>query len=594
MKSSHAFTRRNFMKGLTAGSLAAPFATLLTGDVLAAGTGGGASGSSGARTVTLPRFFDCNRYIGPGFPKVADFPAPRDLLAEMDRLHIDRSLVWHTDARAAYPLAGNQTLISELAAAKAGGRLFPAFVVAPSLSGDGEEQDSFLKLVRRHDVRAFRYFPRTGKGTLSDLDPLMERLATRHPVLLLDCFETLASDAKLDEIIEFAERQPTLTLIFTNAMWVHHDRLYELMVARPNIRMETSLVHTYRTVEYVVEKFGADRMLFGTGYRSNYGAAIANLMHSPMSSAQRDQVAHGNLEQLLQVKAPLRGTQMITGDTLWHRLLRREALGPLIIDAHAHMGYGGEWEDHHKPDFTEHVGRALGYLDEMGVERMIIAEHTPYQEGEIDGLTRLERGLAKHPDRFNAYLSAQAFLQWDAPPTEAKLDALFSRGFYVGFKTHTDHWKVPITDPRFEPMWAYANKYRLPILLHTWTTENASPKLLREIAPRFPDAFFVLAHSGNRDRGVVEELMQDNLNVYLEWAGSFVNPDDWRPVMDRQGNQRIVWGADGVGWEHRWGHSPAWEMGRFLSIGLSDERLIPMLGANMQRILSKKRPITLK
>jgi len=138
-------------------------------------------------------------------------------------------------------------------------------------------------------------------------------------------------------------------------------------------------------------------------------------------------------------------------------------------------------------------------------------------------------------------------------------------------------------------MWEYANAHRLPILLHTWTTANSSPKLLCEIVARYPDAFFLLAHSGNKDRAVIEELMQDNLNVYLGWAGSFVNPDDWRPVMDRQGNQRILWGADGVGWEHRWGHSPAWEMGRFLSIGLSDDRLTPMLGANMQRILAKKR-----
>lgn len=588
MNDSTDLIRHRFFKRLGSGFLAVSLALIFGPPAMAGVT---SQSDLAAKTVELPRFFDCHKYLGPGFPAEPDFPTVSSLLAEMDRLNIDRSLVWHTEARTTEPLAGNQRLVAELAAADAADRLVPAFVVAPDFGAGTDTGKQFLQLVREHDVRAFRFFPRGTAWTLDDLDPLMRALAVRKPVLLLDCFESLGKNVANDVIVAFAARHPGMTLVFSNAMWVHHDRLYELMEARPNIRMETSLVHTYRTVEHVVQRFGADRVLFGTGYKSNYGAAIANLVHSPMTDAQRDQIAHGNLEQLLGVKRPLRGKQTIVGDRLWHRLLRQEALGPLIIDAHAHMGYGSEaWEDHNRPaSIKVHAEAALSYLDRMGVQSMIIAEHLAYEAGEIDGLTRLETGLADYPGRFHAYISAQVFLTEDPAKLTAKLDALFARGFYVGFKTHTDHWQVPLTDPRFEPMWAYANAHRLPILMHTWTTANASPKLLRKIIPRFPDAFFLMAHSGNRDRDVIEELMQDNLNVYLEWAGSFVNPDDWRPVMDRQGNQRILWGADGVGWEYRWGHSPAWEMGRFLSIGLSDERLIPMLGANMQRILSKKR-----
>lgn len=541
-------------------------------------------------SVEIPRFFDCNKYLGPGFPEVPDFPTPASLLAEMDRLHIDRSLVWHTDARGAAPLAGNRRLITELEGVAEANRLVPAFVVSPEFGSGTEVAEAFHRLVDENNVRAFRFFPRGTEWVLADLDPLMERLAPRRPVLLLDCFESLGRD--LNGILVFAEKHPAVTMVFTNAMWVHHDRLYELMKARPNIRMETSLVHTYRTVEQVVERFGAERMLFGTGYKSNYGAAIANLVHSPMTPAQRRQVAHGNLEELLGVSHPLRSPQVLHGDTLWHRQLRQEKLGPLIIDAHGHMGYGSDnWRDHTPPGtIDDHVEQAIRYLDGMGVSRMIIAEHTPYEAEEIDGVTRMEWAAAPYRGRLNGYVSGQVFLREDPAALPAKLDALFARDFYVGFKTHTDHWKVPIDDPRFEPMWEYANAHRLPILLHTWTTEFASPKLLREILPRYPDAFFVLAHSGNRDRFIIEELMEEHRNVYFEWAGSFVNPEDWRPVLDRQGNQRLVGGADGVTWEHRWGHSPAWEMGRFLSMGLSDERIEPMLGANMQRILSQRRP----
>lgn len=574
------------MAGWSVGVVALLFSPVLA----TAGDYPAAPPSAESLRVELPRFFDCNKYIGSGFPEVPDFPTPASLLAEMDRLHIDRSLVWHTDTRSDTPLAGNQRLIAELAEAETADRLVPAFVIAPEFGSGNEVAASFHRLVEDHHVRAFRFFPRGTGWVLADLDPLMEQLAPSRPVLLLDCFESLGRN--VDGILAFAEKHPAMTLIFTNAMWVHHDRLYELMEARTNIRMETSLVHTYRTVEYVVERFGAERMLFGTGYKSNYGAAIANLVHSPMTPAQRRQVAHGNLEELLGVSHPLRSPQVLHGDTLWHRLLRQEKLGPLIIDAHGHMGYGSDnWRDHNPPGtIDDHVEHAIRYLDGMGVSRMIIAEHTPYEAEEIDGVTRMEWAAAPYRGRLHGYVSAQIFLREDPELLPGKLDALFARDFYVGFKTHTDHWKVPIDDPQFEPMWEYANAHRLPILLHTWTTEFASPKLLREILPRYPDAFFVLAHSGNRDRFIIEELMEEHRNVYFEWAGSFVNPEDWRPVLDRQGNQRLVWGADGVTWEHRWGHSPAWEMGRFLSMGLSDERIEPMLGANMQRILSQRKP----
>lgn len=551
-----AFTRRSFVKSLAAGCLTAPLGSFLGGRALAVEPTTDAAAVSGAKTVTLPRFFDCNRYIGPGFPEVPDFPTPAALLEEMDRLNIDRSLLWHTDARTAEPLAGNRCLLNELAKAGAGERLIPAFVVAPSLSAAGDASDAFVDLVYRHDVRAFRYFPRSGGGALEDLDPLMKRLARRNPVLLLDCFETLVRGASLGGIVGFAGRHPSLTLVFTNAMWVHHDRLYELMRARPNIRMETSLVHTYRTVEYVVREFGPERMLFGTGYRSNYGAAIANLMHSPITAAQRDQVAHGNIEDLLHIARPLGRAQTIEGDRLWHRLLRREQLGPLIIDAHCHMGLGAErWDDHDRPDFQGQIDHALKYTNDMGVRSMLIAEHLPYNEGDLDGLTPLEAGLKLYPGRFHGYLSAQAFLADDVSRLPRQLDAIFARGFYVGFKTHTDHWKIPLTDERFIPMWEYAHRHRLPILSHTWTTLYSSPRLLRDIASRHPGAFFLLAHSGNSNRSEIEELMQTSSNVYLEWAGSFVTPENWIPVLDRQGNQRVLYGADGVGWEYRWGHS---------------------------------------
>ena len=88
----------------------------------------------------------------------------------------------------------------------------------------------------------------------------------------------------------------------------------------------------------------------------------------------------------------------------------------------------------------------------------------------------------------------------------SRIDDLFSRNYYVGFKMHNNHWSIPVTDPRFEPVWKYADKHRLPILLHTWDDKYDAPKMLTDIVARYPNAMFILGHSGNADRMDAEML----------------------------------------------------------------------------------------
>jgi predicted TIM-barrel fold metal-dependent hydrolase len=107
--------------------------------------------------------------------------------------------------------------------------------------------------------------------------------------------------------------------------------------------------------------------------------------------------------------------------------------------------------------------------------------------------------------------------------------------------------------------------------------------MLRDIAPRYPNAIFLLGHSGAGDRPDAETLVQENSNVYLEWCGSFTHPVDWRETLERVGNRRLIFGTDGMG------HDPAWEFGRLLSLDMPDETFLPILGDNMRGILARRR-----
>ena len=108
--------------------------------------------------TSLPPFFDCNKYIGPGFPHEPDFPTASQLLKHMDRLGIDRSVAWHTNACDFNPMDGNRLLITEINSDAAAGRIIPSFIITPTLADNTAMMDDLLQLSKKHDIHAFHFF----------------------------------------------------------------------------------------------------------------------------------------------------------------------------------------------------------------------------------------------------------------------------------------------------------------------------------------------------------------------------------------------------------------------------------------------------
>jgi predicted TIM-barrel fold metal-dependent hydrolase len=221
-------------------------------------------------------------------------------------------------------------------------------------------------------------------------------------------------------------------------------------------------------------------------------------------------------------------------------------------------------------------------MDRVGIQTAIVSGLEALFGDPVAGNLALEKALRPHGDRFLGYV---AFNPWYAEDLENALEDFFSGSLFVGFKLLCDYWRVPVTDPRFETVWAYADRHCLPILLHTWQGPYNSPSMLKEIVKTFPQAKFLMGHSGGGDVGrrEAEELAIANPNVYLEWCGSFTSNTPFEDTIQRVGNKQIIFGTDAAA------HSPAWEIGRLLSLDVPDETLLPILGSNMREILRARR-----
>lgn len=523
----------------------------------------------------LPPLFDANGSFGKPATGGSDFPTISARLAHMDRLGISRALVWNTEALQHNATASNRKLLDEIAATPgAPDRIVPSLTFSPLMV---YERDGIAALRRQMDegrTRALRLANTFGRVTLMQCEPVVREVRDRKPFITLAARSTPTQD-----ILDFTDLFPDIPVIITTAMWPDGIGVLDLMSRRRNVLLEISWWHTWDGVGLVARRFGAERVVFGTGSRSHAGAAIAALARAGLPAADCALIAHGNLDRLTGLTTAARPAPAM--GKLWQRFVAGQPLGVEVVDAHAHLGPSGGYVLEHQTEAAQ-VPVALRSMDELGRCTMVMSGLEALLGDAVKGNQMLEDVLRPHAGRFLGYVTFNPFY---ADDLMARLDRWFAGNFFVGFKLLCSYWGTPVTDARFKPMWEYANARRLPILLHTWDGGMDSPAMLRDIVRQYPDASFLLGHSGggNKGRAEAEALAAENRNVYLEWCGSFCSTTMWEDTLKRVSPAQVVYGTDAMA------HGVDWELGRLLSADLRDEVIGPVLGANMRGVLARRK-----
>lgn len=135
--------------------------------------------------------------------------------------------------------------------------------------------------------------------------------------------------------------------------------------------------------------------------------------------------------------------------------------------------------------------------------------------------------VAQQPDRLIGFLSLDpSEAGWRDELEEGhrnlKLRGIKLMPMYAGFSP---------ADPRLDDLWQYAVKHGLPVLLHTGTTfiDKAAlrftlPRLLDEVAIRFPEARIVMAHLGHPYEGECVVVARKHANVYADVSALHYRP----------------------------------------------------------------------
>jgi len=216
-----------------------------------------------------------------------------------------------------------------------------------------------------------------------------------------------------------------------------------------------------------------------------------------------------------------------------------DTLNLMLVDVHSHYW---EFPQHFSDDFRLQARRARGDAGEVGLT--VRWEDYAASGGASCDRTIVFGGKARHsglwvPDQEIArYVASQpakliGFLSID--PTQPNWQDELVEGHQdlklKGIKLMPMYANFAPNSRELDPLWEYATKHRLPVLLHTGTTFVAQaplaytlPRLLDEVATRFPEVRMILAHLGHPYEGECVVTIRKHPNLYADVSALHYRP----------------------------------------------------------------------
>ena len=218
----------------------------------------------------------------------------------------------------------------------------------------------------------------------------------------------------------------------------------------------------------------------------------------------------------------------------------------MIIDSHVHVGGDAA-------GFTMNEELILRSMEKYNIDLSIVSngDSVEYGEGfkvpdkmQISQEKTLERVIQFCRDNPGKILGAF----WCKPHHEAITETIEkmiaeNRDIIVALKVHPTLSNLSFSDEKMHPYIELAEKYNLPVMVHTADDEVANPMRVYEMACRYPKTNFIMAHMGlGTDNKMAVELMGKAPNLYADTT--WVPVETTLEVIQRYGSKRVMFGSD--------------------------------------------------
>lgn len=244
-----------------------------------------------------------------------------------------------------------------------------------------------------------------------------------------------------------------------------------------------------------------------------------------------------------------------------------------IVDAHAHLG---RWP------YPIRQGTAADLAAEMqtlGVVASVTSHSLAIYYDAVEGNRALAEEIRDFPQIWG-YVSVN--LNYPEQATD-ELERYLGAGSpfrhkFIGVKVHQSLSRRRFDTPEAMAIARAVDRYRVPVLVHTFGSALESPWNVLPAAKANPDVPFILGHMGGEAWSEGARVGREAPNLYLELCSSWTDPEKVRAAIDAVGPERVLFGTDANLF------TLAHMVGALEDAGLSEGELRLVMGGNARRL----------
>jgi predicted TIM-barrel fold metal-dependent hydrolase len=168
---------------------------------------------------------------------------------------------------------------------------------------------------------------------------------------------------------------------------------------------------------------------------------------------------------------------------------------------------------------------------------------------QLESFYKLEKFVQPRGDAQPGRPTLKALL-WIKPYTEKVTEALKqfindNRDHIAGLKMHPSLSNIKYTDSRFIPYIKLAEKYDMPVQVHTEDDGLANPAYMAEVAAQFRSVKFIMVHMGlNTGNGEAIDIIRNNDNIFGDTCE--VKTENVIKSINECGSEKIMFGTDAI------------------------------------------------
>lgn len=244
-------------------------------------------------------FFDCNACYGCDIRSNMMYPVNRvdELVTQMQNAGVAKAMVNRIELYVGGTPTSNQMLAEDIAKYD---NLYGIWGLLPSHTHEIPEGELMLEAMKKNRIFGWRLIPNIGRYLIKDfvLRDWLE-LATKRNIPI---FINTAHGTSLEAVADLLKSFPELTIVLTYPNVWPSDRFLRPFVAEyPNVYLDLTYCITDGGIESFVKEYGADRLLYGSGFPYSYfGANMLMIKHADISESDKLAISSGNLSRIVE------------------------------------------------------------------------------------------------------------------------------------------------------------------------------------------------------------------------------------------------------------------------------------------------------